>query len=185
ARSLNATFVATDMFGESRIAARRASSPISARWAALNPVVPITARAPLFATSRRWSSEASGTENSMSTRSGVIAAAASAPPAAPATTTCAVGVAAAPVLGDVRPSATLILRLLDEGVRLEDRAELLAVGVAHAAHGQPELRLQHAGHRHRLFDRDGIGLEERRPRQREEPVVQLPGPLPVAVERRV
>src|SRR2546427_6450644 len=232
ARSLNATFVATDMLGERRIAARRASSVTSARWAAVKPVVPITARAPACATSRRCSSEASGTENSMSTRSRVITALASPPtatptfptpasspasppseawpgassaatrrrsgvsarqamtrfpmrPAAPATMTSVVGAPPRPRLGEVSPSAALMMRLLDEGVRLEDRAQLLAIGVAHAAHGQPELRLEHAGHRHGLFDRDGIGLEERRPRQREEPVVQISGSLPVAVERRV
>ena len=53
ARSLNATLVATDMLGDIKIAARFASSPISVRCAAVNPVVPITARAPLCATRRR------------------------------------------------------------------------------------------------------------------------------------
>src|SRR5262249_55169157 len=77
------TFVATDMLGDQRMAACFARSPISARCAALNPVVPITARAPAFATSLRCASDASGTENSISTRSRVISAAASAPTLTP------------------------------------------------------------------------------------------------------
>ena len=44
--SLKASVTATDMFGASRIGARRASAAISSRCAAVNPVVPITARAP-------------------------------------------------------------------------------------------------------------------------------------------
>src|SRR5262245_11699942 len=219
ARSLNATFVATDMLGDIRIAASFARSAISARCAALNPVVPMTARAPDRATSLRCASEASGTENSISTRPDLIAAAASAPmltpalpmpasspasrpsaawpgassaatrrrsavsarhamirlpirPAAPPTTTSAVA-APRPTLGDVSPPAALMGTLLDQAVRLDDFAELLAVGVAHPAHRQPELRLEHAGHRHHFLDRNGIGLEERRAGQREEPVVQV------------
>src|SRR3972149_2949407 len=46
ASRVNATFTATDMFGETRIAARRARSSISRRSAAPKPVVPTTARAP-------------------------------------------------------------------------------------------------------------------------------------------
>ncbi len=83
ARSLNATLVATDMLGEIKIAARFARSAISARCEALKPVVPITARAPFCATSRRCASEASGTENSIRIRSRVIARPASSPTATP------------------------------------------------------------------------------------------------------
>src|SRR5207244_6275056 len=63
-------------------------------------------------------------------------------PAAPATTTSVVGRAAAPAFGDVSPPAPLMVPLRDEGVRLEDRAQLLPIDVAHATHGQPELRLE-------------------------------------------
>src|SRR3972149_5659174 len=78
ASSVKATFTATDMFGETRMADRRASCSISSRCAPLKPVVPMTARAPVRATRRRCSRLASGTENSTRTRSGTIAAGAAA-----------------------------------------------------------------------------------------------------------
>src|SRR4029077_1473538 len=106
-------------------------------------------------------------------------------PAAPATTTSAVAAPRRPTFGDVSPPATLMATLLDQAVGLEDGAKLLAIGVAHPAHRQTELGLEHAGHRHRFLDRDGIGLEERRAREGEERVWELAGALPVAVERRV
>ncbi len=97
ASKVNATLVATDMFGESKMAARFASSAISARCAGVNPVVPITARAPACATSRRWASDASGTENSISTRSRAISAAASTPMLTPVFPTPATSPASRPV----------------------------------------------------------------------------------------
>src|SRR3990170_4672335 len=219
ASRLNATLTATDMFGETRMAAWRASPSISVRWAALKPVVPMTARAPTRATRRRCSRLASGTENSTSTRSRASAVAASPPTATPRRPTPASSPASrprAPWPGassaatrrtsgvscrqatrrlPMRPAAPATTmsgmatrvpgRLLHEAVRLEHRAQPLAVGLAHPAHRQPELRLEHPGHRHRLLDRDRIRLEEGGAGHREEPVVELARPLPVAVERGV
>src|SRR5262249_19413185 len=76
-------------------------------------------------------------------------------------------------------------RLLHEAVRLQDGAQPLAIGVGHAAHGQPELRLEHARHRHRFLDRNRIRLQERGAGQRVELVVELARALEVAVERGV
>src|SRR5262245_13019440 len=222
------------MLGAIITAAWRARPAISVRCAAVKPVVPMTARAPVSATRRRWDSVASGVENSTRIRSRVMAAAgslskatprrprpaaspASRPsagwpgasraattrrsgeswtqatmrepirPAAPATTT-PVGTA------DARPRSgagagplpsTLMTPLLHETVRLENRPQLVSVGVAHAAHRETELRLDHAGHGHGFLDRDRVRLQERRAREREEPIVQLPRPLPVSIERRV
>src|SRR3990170_758188 len=58
------------MLGERRTAASCARPSISWRWAAENPVVPITARPRWRATVRRWARLASATENSMRMRSG-------------------------------------------------------------------------------------------------------------------
>src|SRR3972149_2075634 len=157
ASRLNATLTATDMFGETRMAAWRASPSISVRWAALKPVVPTTARAPTRGTRRRGSGVGPGPGG---------------PAAAPATTMSGM---ATRVPG----------RLLHEAVRLEHRAQPLAVGLAHPAHRQPELRLEHPRPRHRLLDRDRIRLEEGGAGHREEPVVELARPLPIAVERGV
>src|SRR3990167_2432883 len=193
ASRLNATLTATDMFGETRMAAWRASPSISMRWAALKPVVPTTARAPTRAPRRRCSRLASGTENSTSTRSRASAVAASPPTATPRRPTPASSPASPPRAPRPAAPATTMSgmatrvpgRLLHEAVRLEHRAQPLAVGLAHPAHRQPELRLEHTGHRHRLLDRDRIRLEEGGAGHREEPVVELARPLPIAVERGV
>src|SRR5262249_30873419 len=91
-------------------------------------------------------------------------------PAAPATTTSAIGDAES---------------ALEEAERREHRFEALAIRVAHAAHGQAKLRLDHAQHRHRLLDRDGVRLHEHRAGERVELPVELARLLPVAGERRV
>src|SRR5688572_30966226 len=49
---------------------------------------------------------------------------------------------------------TTLFRSLQEAEALDDGRELRAVRVAHAAHRQPELRLDHADHRHGFLDRD-------------------------------
>src|SRR5581483_2860393 len=71
ARTRNARFTPTLMFGETSIGTAAASRRISASWAASRPVVPTTAPAPWAAATRRWASVASGAVNSTRTRPGL------------------------------------------------------------------------------------------------------------------
>ena len=71
--------------------------------------------------------------------------------------------------GDHYVSHRIVGSALDEAERLEHRHEPLPVRLGHAAHRQTVLGLDHAHERHRLLDRDRIGLDEHGPGERKQP----------------